>query len=330
MDDVDLMIVGLKARRPEERRRAAVRLGTAGGGTKKALVALLNALADPDGDVRHHAGEALRAAGPAVKPVLPMLIESFGGGEPQVRKVAAHALKKIGPAAVKAVPVLVAGLADADPEIRRLAAAALAGVGTKADKAVPALIGLLADADVDDALRPGRPAASPPVRSAETPQAPVAPLLLQLDPPLLRPPPRQPFGSASPASGRPARRSPHFPRVAGRFHPTPARLAPGPLVDSARLRRPPAPPVRSAPSPQGPVATLPLHLDPPPLRPPNPTGLRSAPAVLGGEIVPEEGRFAHEGTHEPPLLRNNVWGMGLNPVPGRRSGPRHAEEHETR
>lgn len=43
---------------------------------------------------------------------------------------------------------------------------------------------------------------------------------------------------------------------------------------------------------------------------PNPTGLRSAPAGLGDEIVPEEGRYAHEWTHVPPLLRNDVWGRG--------------------
>ena len=36
------------------------------------FAALLNALADPDGEVRHHAGEALRLAGPAAQPVLPM------------------------------------------------------------------------------------------------------------------------------------------------------------------------------------------------------------------------------------------------------------------
>ena len=172
-----------------------------------------------------------------------------------------------------------------------------------------------------DALRSGRPAAPPPVRSAKSRQGPVAPLLLHLDWPPLRPPPRQPCGSASPASGRPVRRSPCFPRTAGRFHPTPARLAPGPLFDSARLHRPSAPPVRSAKARQGPVAPLLLHLDGPPLRPPRP---HRPPVGSGGprrRLVPGGGAVRPFGTHEPPLLPKRCLGAGvINPVPGRRSG----------
>lgn len=114
MDSVDLLICGLQARRPEERRRAVVKLGAVAADEPKAVHALLNALADADGEVRHHAGEGLRSAGPAAGKVMPMLIKAFGTGERHVRIVAAHAFKKIGPAAVKAVPALVVHCTSTD------------------------------------------------------------------------------------------------------------------------------------------------------------------------------------------------------------------------
>ena len=57
MDDVGLLICGLQARRPEERRRAVVKVGSLAADKPKAMHALLNALADADGDVRHHGGK---------------------------------------------------------------------------------------------------------------------------------------------------------------------------------------------------------------------------------------------------------------------------------
>ena len=70
-----------------------------------------------------------------------------------------------------------------------------------------------------------------------------------------------------------------FFRCAGDF--PAARLPPCPLSDSARLRRPSAPPVRSAKPPQGPggyaLSTLTRFCSAHPAA----TGLRSAPAALG-------------------------------------------------
>ena len=106
---------------------------------------------------------------------------------------------------------------------------------------------------------------------------------------------------------------------ASRFSPDPhaqlASLVELPLVDSSRLRRPPAPPVRSARPPQGPVATLPLHLDPVLLRPPRHHrlpdaygGFRNAFGVFYLSFQ-KEGRFAPVGNQtNRPSFRKDFWG----------------------
>ena len=92
--------------------------------------------------------------------------------------------------------------------------------------------------------------------------------------------------------------------------PTTARLAPCPRVDSARLRRLTAPPVRSAKPPQGPVASLPLHLDPVLLRPPH----RHRPAVGSGgprsSLFPQGGAVCSlRESNKPPLLPERFLGV---------------------
>ncbi len=88
--------------------------------------------------------------------------------------------------------------------------------------------------------------------------------------------------------------------------PAPGSLrSPGsPARPSSPLRRAPAPPVRSAKPRQGPVASLPLHLDPALLRPPPATGFRP-PTAASGSISLSERRGgllpAGDSSKPPPL-----------------------------
>ncbi len=86
--------------------------------------------------------------------------------------------------------------------------------------------------------------------------------------------------------------------------PVRSRSPASPLVDSSRLRRPPAPPVRSRNPPQAPVAPLPLQLDPSCVRPPQPPPAdRRLRRTSTEKLVPGGGAVRPRGTHEPPLLR---------------------------
>lgn len=106
------------------------------------------ALADPDGDIRHYAGEALGRLGKSAGKVVLGSARDLVSGVPANRNQAAYALKKIG-AAAKAVRAITAALADPDAKFRRLAALALAGIVRGADKAVAALVPMLTDAAPD-------------------------------------------------------------------------------------------------------------------------------------------------------------------------------------
>lgn len=111
-------------------------MGPLGAAAEKALPALLDALGDKDGDVRHFAGEAIsKAAGKAV----PGLARDLLSGVPATLNRAAHAVKKIGPSAAKAVPALIAALADpdADPDVRWTATHALGAIGPTAGAGRP-------------------------------------------------------------------------------------------------------------------------------------------------------------------------------------------------
>jgi HEAT repeat protein len=121
---------------------AFVRLGRRGADQ---VPALLEAMRDPEWNVRNAAGRALEeAAGPEHAAVLTALVV-----EPDVetRYHTARALARVGPAAAPAVPALVTTLADADWEVRMEACWALAAIGPSAASAAPALRQALGDPD---------------------------------------------------------------------------------------------------------------------------------------------------------------------------------------
>ena len=150
------------------------------------------------------------------------------------------------------------------------------------------------------ALRP-----PPPVRSAKPRQGPVASLPLHLDPFFLRPPRNR----LRPAKSALDLFLPVTPRWARFAHPTPpGGLQPPPAPSS--------PTVRSAKPRQGPVASLPLHLDSVLLRPPRHHrlpgtggGFRTA---FGGQrhFFRQEGRFARGASMNHPSFRKKIPGGG--------------------
>ena len=71
---------------------------------------------------------------------MPALIEALGNPDPEVREQAARALSLIGPKATAAVPELIKLLDDDAEPVRRQAARALGQIGPAAKSAVPALI----------------------------------------------------------------------------------------------------------------------------------------------------------------------------------------------
>src|SRR5262245_65752000 len=90
---------------------------------KDVIKKLVEALKDPDPDVRQNLGSALAKIGPdAVEP----LVEALKGDNPDRRAGAAYTLGLIGPAAKTALPALLEALKDDAVEVRRQASYAIA------------------------------------------------------------------------------------------------------------------------------------------------------------------------------------------------------------
>lgn len=92
--------------------------------------------------VRQTATDSLARIGPAA---IPALIDALKDPNAEVRDRAAQALARMGPPARQAVPQLIAALQDPDWKVRRSAARALGQIGPDAEKAVPALIEIIRD-----------------------------------------------------------------------------------------------------------------------------------------------------------------------------------------
>jgi HEAT repeat protein len=121
---------------------AFVRLGRRGAA---AVPCLLEAMRDPEWNVRNAAGRALEeAAGPEHAE---LLTAALATPDVETRYHVARALARLGPSAARAVSVLQDTLADADAEVRMEAVWALAAIGPAAASAVPALLRALGDAD---------------------------------------------------------------------------------------------------------------------------------------------------------------------------------------
>ena len=132
-----------KARDPELRKRAALKLGAAGG--RRAVRPLVGLLDDPEWSVRVAAIEALGATAhpSAVEPLIAAIRDTEKAGSPaavQVRAAAVAALQRAGPAAG---PLLRQSASDGSPRLREAAIEALGGIGDP--EAVPTLVAALGD-----------------------------------------------------------------------------------------------------------------------------------------------------------------------------------------
>lgn len=90
-----------------------------------AIPALINALKDPDVDVRQWAAVALEWIGEDAKEAVPGLIEILKDEDGYVREWAAKALARMGPAAEEAMPALTEALIDDEPGVRESASEAI-------------------------------------------------------------------------------------------------------------------------------------------------------------------------------------------------------------
>jgi HEAT repeat protein len=132
-----------KARDPEARKRAAVKLG--GTGRKRALEPLVGLLEDPEWTVRVAALEALGAlAQPsAIEPLITAIRNAGdlnGPGAAEVRAAAVAALQRAGRGAVSA---LRDSANDKSPRVREAVVEALGGIGD--GEAAPTLVAALGD-----------------------------------------------------------------------------------------------------------------------------------------------------------------------------------------
>jgi HEAT repeat protein len=106
---------------------------------KPAVPGLVEALRDPEREVRREASAALGGIGPSAKAALPALLKALKDPEPPVRKTTAWALGEIGSEDKLLAPPLVEALVDDAPEVRMEAAYALGTMGPKAEGTFAAL-----------------------------------------------------------------------------------------------------------------------------------------------------------------------------------------------
>lgn len=134
------------------RRQAIQHLPSGPPGTRSEalLSALIRALGDEDATVRQWAARLLGSLEGEAEAALPALRALTSDGDGDVRKVAIQAVEAIEKAIRDdraGIAAKLAELADPDPDVRALAADWLAGLGPRAAKAVPALLRGLGDPD---------------------------------------------------------------------------------------------------------------------------------------------------------------------------------------
>jgi HEAT repeat protein len=106
----------------------------------------IDALKDPNAEVRSRAVHALGAIGPEAGAAVPALATILRHDpERDLRVEAALALSKMRPASERAIPALTAALGDEDRGVRMYSVIALAGLGRASRPAVPALTAALRD-----------------------------------------------------------------------------------------------------------------------------------------------------------------------------------------
>jgi HEAT repeat protein len=134
---------------------AASFLGGRGSGKRSPTLvpALGRALADPDARVRQWSARSLGHLGLDAEAVLPALRALATDPESGVREQAAEAISAIEKSALTfhstTLPQAIADLDDAEPITRALAAGRIEDLGSKASVAVPSLVRCLADREAD-------------------------------------------------------------------------------------------------------------------------------------------------------------------------------------
>jgi hypothetical protein len=111
-------------------------------------------------DEEETAADALARIG---SPAVPSLVQAMQNPDPQIRLKAVKVLGRMGPDAKDAVPDLIRLLEDPDEEIRKAASRTLGRIGPAAQEAVPALMRTLFQANAT----PADPAAKNPAVGAQ-------------------------------------------------------------------------------------------------------------------------------------------------------------------
>jgi HEAT repeat protein len=111
------------------------------------FAALMQALKDPEKQVRLSASAALRNMGPAAKEALPALrkinLQWVRDEQAYVRKYAIDALDSMGCHDTEVIAALVRALKDKDHQVRAAAVGALGAIGPAAKAALPALVEII-------------------------------------------------------------------------------------------------------------------------------------------------------------------------------------------
>ncbi len=114
--------------------------------TPRLLPPIVEALANPDGDVRWMAARMLVDAGRTNPEVLPLVIVLVTGGESaEVRRMATHCVRELGPERPESARALLEGTRDSDRFVRRAALTSLAGLTDPSREVFDRLTEVLAD-----------------------------------------------------------------------------------------------------------------------------------------------------------------------------------------
>lgn len=139
--------MALKETDPKARALAAEILGERKGAASIAVPDLINALQDPNEDVRHQAAVALGRIG--TKAALPNLVQAIGDPEVRVSQAAQQAIISLGALTDDDLPILSKFVKDKNIGVRHYTIKAIAKVGKPA---VPLLLGLLKDPEISESV----------------------------------------------------------------------------------------------------------------------------------------------------------------------------------
>ncbi|MBV8878645.1 MAG: alpha-L-fucosidase [Planctomycetaceae bacterium] len=142
--DVVRLLQAMDEPDPEVRWRSEFALGRVG---PRGIRALASALKHENPRIRAGAAFVLGPHGRKAAEAIPALIDALSDKEELVRVWSAHALGDIDAAEPRVLPALIRSLRDTSPDVRRVILAVLIRLGPRAAGASTALIDLLQDAD---------------------------------------------------------------------------------------------------------------------------------------------------------------------------------------